>query len=348
MIGCDASLVLSRRELIASAAAALAISSPPAHATVAPTMLISHPAFAGHDPGPLSAERPARMRAIDQALSDPRFAALVRREAPLRDDAEEAILRAHDRQHLERVRAAALDKAHLPFSFDGDTVVAAGTWEAAMRAVSAGLMGVDAVMDSSSGIKAVFCQVRPPGHHAEAQRTMGFCLFSNVAISGLYARVRHGAERIAVVDFDVHHGNGTQRIFWSDRSLFYGSTHEMPLFPGTGALNETGVGNIFNAPLKAGDGGIAFRSAMKERILPALDAFRPDLILISAGFDAHDGDPLAHLRLFEADFAWVTAELMSLAARHCRGRIVSMLEGGYELDALGRSTAAHVATLMGA
>jgi acetoin utilization deacetylase AcuC-like enzyme len=288
------------------------------------------------------------MRAIDEALRASEFSLLARREAPLRDGVEEAILRAHTRAYFDRVRAAANDTGHLPYEFDSDTVMSAGTWEAAIRAVGAGLLAVDAVMDSSSGIKNAFCQIRPPGHHAEPDHAMGFCFFSNIAIAALYARARHGASRVAVVDFDVHHGNATQKIFWQDKDLFYGSTHEMPLFPGTGALSETGVGNIFNAPLKAGDGGAVFSEAMKTRILPALDAFRPDMILISAGFDAHEGDPLAHIRLLEPDFAWITAELMETAARRCDSRIVSMLEGGYELGALGRSTALHVRTLMSA
>ncbi len=182
--------------------------------------------------------------------------------------------------------------------------------------------------------------------HAEASRAMGFCFFSNVAIAAFYARTRYGAERIAVVDFDVHHGNGTQKIFWEDRNLFYGSIHEMPLFPGTGAAAETGVGNIFNAPLAAGDGSAQFRFAVSTRILPALESFKPELIFISAGFDAHEGDPLGHLRLDDADFTWVTEELVSVAARHCSGRVVSMLEGGYDLGSLSRSVCAHVRALM--
>jgi acetoin utilization deacetylase AcuC-like enzyme len=340
---------LTRREMTHGAAAAMVFAHPSASAHAAPssTVLVTHPAFAGHEPGPLHPERPARMRAIDEALADPRFGALVRREAPLRDDVEEAILRAHSVDYFNRLRTVAHQADALPYNFDGgDTVMSAGTWEAALRGVGAVLLAIDAVMDPASGIRNAFCQVRPPGHHAEAGRAMGFCFLSNVAIGGLYARARHGARRIAVVDFDVHHGNGTQRIFWPDRDLFYGSTHEMPLFPGTGAASETGVGNIFNAPLKAGDDGGVFREAMGARVLPALDAFHPDLILISAGFDAHKRDPLAHLRLLEPDFAWITEQIMQLAARHCRDRVVSVLEGGYELGALARSVVAHVEMLM--
>ena len=312
------------------------------------TALITHPAFALHNPGPFIVERPARMKAIDEALASAEFASLVLHEAPLRGDVEEAILAAHAKEYYERVRTLASDPAKLPVRLDndGDTVLSAGTWAAALRAVGAGLLGVDLVMNGSSGVRNAFCQVRPPGHHAEPLRAMGFCIFSNAAIAALYARSKHGAERVAVVDFDVHHGNGTQQIFWHDKNLFYGSTHEMPLFPGTGSITETGVGNIYNSPLKAGDGTSAFRTAMAERILPALDAFRPDIILVSAGFDAHEGDPLGHLRLTEADFGWITGEIVERAEKHCRGRIVSMLEGGYELAALGRSVAAHVRTLM--
>jgi acetoin utilization deacetylase AcuC-like enzyme len=193
-----------------------------------------------------------------------------------------------------------------------------------------------------------FCAVRPPGHHAEPSRAMGFCLFNNVAVAALHARAKHGAKRVAVVDFDVHHGNGTQAAFWSDKDLFYGSTHQMPLFPGTGAADETGVGNIFNAPLAPGDDGEDFRLAWETRILPALDAFAPDILLVSAGFDAHIKDPLAQLRLVEADFAWVTEKILEAAAKHCGGKLVSTLEGGYDLDALASSTSVHVETLMGA
>ena len=177
---------------------------------------------------------------------------------------------------------------------------------------------------------------------------MGFCIFSSIAIAGLYARKKHGAERIAVVDFDVHHGNGTQDIFWSDKNLFFGSTHQMPLYPGTGALSETGVGNIWNAPLRPGDGGAQFKEAFESRILPALRNFAPDIVLISAGFDAHEDDPLANLRLREPDFAWATSKIAEVAHKHAGGRLVSMLEGGYNLNALAKSAGVHVKALMDA
>jgi len=219
-------------------------------------------------------------------------------------------------------------------------------WEAAVRAVGAGLEAVDRVMDEASQIRNAFCQVRPCGHHAEADRAMGFCIFANVAIAGMYAKAKYGLERVAVVDFDVHHGNGTQDIFWTHKDLFFASTHQMPLFPGTGAVSETGVGNICNAPLRSGDGGEHFRDAFESRVLPALKSFSPDMILISAGFDAHEADPLASLRLVEADFLWATEALADVADKQCEGRLVSMLEGGYDLTALARSTAVHVKTLM--
>lgn len=339
---------LTRRHFLLGTAATLALPPglPCAQAAASPTLLLTHPGFLEHMPGAGHVERPQRMRAIDEALRGAAFSRLRRQEVRRRDDVDAAILRAHSAEHLDRVAAIAENSQELPFAIDGDTVMSSGTWDAARLGVSAGLEAVDQVMSGTSGIKNVFCQVRPPGHHAEAGRAMGFCFFSNVAIAAHHARAAHGAERVAVVDFDVHHGNGTQQIFWNDRNLFFGSTHEMPLFPGTGAVSETGVGNIFNAPLRAGDDGERFRMAWRERIFPALDHFRPDLVLISAGFDAHRDDPLAHLRLLEDDFRWVTLELMERAETYCGGRIVSMLEGGYALAALGRSAAAHVTALM--
>lgn len=336
---------LSRRDVLVGAGA-MVLASAPVQAAQGKTMLVTHPSFALHDPGPFIVERPARSRAIADALATPAFDTLIRQESPSRVDVEEAILRAHTRAHLRMMQDIAADTANLPHAIDGDTVVSVGTWQAATSAVAAGLHAVDCVIGGSGGIRNAFCSVRPPGHHAEAARAMGFCFFSNVAIAALYARARHGVKRVAVVDFDVHHGNGTQKIFWSDPDLFYGSTHEMPLFPGTGAVSETGVGNIVNAPLKAGDGGHQFRAAMTERVLSALDDFQPDLILVSAGFDAHADDPLGHLQLTEDDFSWITTRIMDVADRRCGGRIVSMLEGGYQLSALGRSAAAHVLELM--
>ena len=310
------------------------------------TLLITHPCFVNHDTGPGHPERPDRMRVLDKVFAEPVFQTLKRAEAPLRADVEDWIALAHPREYIEMVKDARPSPGEQPVRLDPDTVLSAGSWEAALRAVGAGLLAVDEVVERR--VANAFAQVRPCGHHAEAARAMGFCFFNNVAIAGMYARKRHGLERIAVVDFDVHHGNGTQDIFWNDKDLLFASTHQMPLYPGTGALGETGVGNIWNAPLRPGDGGEPFRDAFESRIIPALRNFGPDLVLISAGFDAHRDDPLANLALVEADFAWATERLADVAARQAGGRLVSMLEGGYNLAALGRSAAAHVRGLMDA
>ena len=309
------------------------------------TLLITHPCFVNHDTGPGHPERPDRMRAIDKVMGHELFKDLARAEAPMREDVETYIALAHPQSYIDTLKSyrssAEIDLVRL----DPDTVMSPGTWEAALRAVGAGLMAVDEVFAGNH--KNAFCQVRPCGHHAEAARAMGFCLFNNIAIAGMYARAKYGAERIAVVDFDVHHGNGTQDIFWSDRDLFLASTHQMPLYPGTGELSETGVSNnICNAPLRPNDGGDKFREAFGSRVLPALSRFSPDVILISAGFDAHEDDPLANLRLTEADFRWATDKLLEVAGRTANGRVVSMLEGGYDLRALARSVAVHVRALM--
>jgi acetoin utilization deacetylase AcuC-like enzyme len=310
------------------------------------TALITHSAFINHDTGPGHPERADRMRAIDKVLTHELFNALDRREAPIRADAEDAILLAHPKSYLDAVKQARDQAQSDSLHLDADTVMSPGSWEAAIRAVGAGLDAVDLVMGEKREHRNVFCQVRPPGHHAEARRAMGFCIFSSIAIAGLYARKKYGAERIAVVDFDVHHGNGTQDVFWSDKDLFFGSTHQMPLYPGTGSLSETGVGNIYNAPLRPGDGSAPFREAFLSRIIPALKNFHPDLVLISAGFDAHEDDPLANLRLKEPDFAWATQQLVDIAEKQADGRVVSMLEGGYNLRALAASVAVHVRALM--
>jgi acetoin utilization deacetylase AcuC-like enzyme len=306
------------------------------------TLLYSHDACLAHDTGEHHPERPARLTAVLDALAAPAFAALVRRPAP--KAAVEDVARAHSRRYVEALLAALPKEGHA--ALDADTIVSPGSGEAALRAAGAVVAAVDAVMAGEA--KNAFCAVRPPGHHAERERAMGFCLFNNVAVGALRARAAHGLERAAVIDFDVHHGNGTQAIFADDPHLFYGSTHQYPLYPGTGARGETGVGNIVNAPLRPNAGSAEFRTAFNELILPALEDFRPDFVLISAGFDAHRRDPLAQLNLVEADFAWATERLVELAGRHCRGRIVASLEGGYDLEALAASAAAHVAALMAA
>lgn len=308
------------------------------------TLLISHPSFLNHDTGDGHPERADRMRAIDKILTHDTYASLQRRDAPLRDDDELYIVKAHRADHWTSLKSKADRMGATSIHVDGDTVMSPGTWEAARRAVGAGLDAVDAVMTGAAA--NAFCQVRPPGHHAESDKAMGFCLFNNVAIAAHYAREKYSAERMAVIDFDVHHGNGTQQIFWSDKNMFYGSTHQMPLFPGTGAVNETGVGNIFNAPLREGDGRDTFEQAFRQRIIQPLDNFAPDIVIISAGFDAHERDPLGGLRLVEADFIWATEQLAAVAQRRCKGRVVSMLEGGYDLTGLARSVAVHVKTLM--
>jgi acetoin utilization deacetylase AcuC-like enzyme len=285
-------------------------------------------------------ERPDRLRAVKSALASPAFNGLKRELAPLADLA--VIERLHPARYVEAIRAATPKQGLI--WLDPDTAMCPKSYDAALRAAGAVVYAVDQVMSGAAG--NAFCAVRPPGHHAEPSRAMGFCLFNSVAIAAQHARAAHGAERVAVVDFDVHHGNGTQDAFWSDKDLFYGSTHQMPLFPGTGALSETGVGNIFNAPLSALDGSARFREAFLTRILPALHNFGPDVLLISAGFDAHRDDPLAQIELSEEDFTWVTDRLMEMADKHAGGRVVSTLEGGYDLKALGRSTAAHVQALM--
>ncbi|HEX2335223.1 MAG TPA: histone deacetylase family protein [Hyphomicrobiaceae bacterium] len=311
------------------------------------TLLLTHPCFVDHDTGYGHPERPDRMRAIDKVLAHELFSDLKREEAPLRADVEEAIALAHPRAYIDWVKGLRPSEGEEPVRLDPDTVLSPKSWEPALRAVGAGLAAVDAVMDpAKSGVKNAFAQVRPCGHHAEVKRAMGFCIFNNAAVAALYARKTYGLERVAVVDFDVHHGNGTQDIFWSDKDLYFASTHQMPLYPGTGALNETGVGNVWNAPLRPGDGGDPFKEALRSRILPSLRNFGPDLVLISAGFDAHQDDPLANLRLLEPDFAWATSQIAEIADKHAQGRLVSMLEGGYNLAALAKSVGVHVRALM--
>ena len=305
------------------------------------TALITHPACLDHDTGPFHPERPDRLRRVLQALEHPRFSALLRDLAPLAT--EDQLARVHPPEYIRAI----LDIAPEPgqrINLDADTVMSAGSREAALRAAGAAIMAVDAVMQGWA--KQVFAAVRPPGHHAERHRPMGFCLFANAAIAARHAQAQYGLTRIAVVDFDVHHGNGTQDIFQADPTLFYASSHQFPCYPGTGDASERGVGNIVNAPLPPGTASAAFRAAWTTIILPELNRFAPDLLIISAGFDAHRADPLAQLRLEAPDFAWLTTQLMAVARTHCEGRLVSLLEGGYDLDALAESAAAHVRALM--
>ncbi|TGV56756.1 histone deacetylase family protein [bacterium M00.F.Ca.ET.141.01.1.1] len=304
------------------------------------TRLYTHPVFLEHITPPGHPERPDRLRAIERVLDDEAFAALDRVEAPQGDEA--TILYAHPADFVARVRAAIPDEgiAHI----DADTTASPKSWQAAITAIGAANAAVDDVFVGRAD--NVFVAARPPGHHAEKTTAMGFCFFNTAAIAARYAQKRHGAERVAVVDWDVHHGNGTQDIFWDDPSVLYCSTHQMPLYPGTGAKNETGAGNIVNAPLAPQTGSEVFRDAFLSRVLPSLDNFAPDLIIISAGFDAHHRDPLAEINLTEDDFDWATGQLMQRAARHGGNRLVSLLEGGYDLQGLAFSVAAHVGRLM--
>jgi acetoin utilization deacetylase AcuC-like enzyme len=304
------------------------------------TLLYTHPACLEHDPGRHHPESAARLRAVLDTLAAPEFADLERREAP--EAALEDLLRVHPRPYVERLLRAVPKSGHV--GIDADTVLSPASGEAALRAAGAVVAAVDTVARGEAD--NAFCAVRPPGHHAEPDRAMGFCLFNNIAVGALRARAAHNLDRIAVIDFDVHHGNGTQAAFEADGGLFYASTHQSPLYPGTGSASETGVGNIVNVPLRPMAGSREFRAAMSGHILPALDAFRPELVLISAGFDAHRSDPLAQLQLDEEDYAWVTERLIEIADRHAGGRLVSALEGGYDLPALGASVAAHVSVLI--
>ncbi|HVB15260.1 MAG TPA: histone deacetylase family protein [Stellaceae bacterium] len=307
------------------------------------TLLYTHPACLDHDPGDYHPESPARLRAVLEALAAPEFAGLGRRQAP--EAALDDIARVHPRRFVERMLAAVPASGHI--GIDADTILCPASGRAALHAAGAVVAAVDAVVAGEAD--NAFCAVRPPGHHAEPGRAMGFCLFNNVAIGALRAREVHGLARVAVIDFDVHHGNGTQARFYDDHTLFYASTHQFPLYPGTGTQDETGIsGNIVNVPLPPRAGSREFRLGVSGEILPALNAFRPEMVLISAGFDGHKSDPLAQLLLDESDYAWVTEQLLEVARRHAAGRVVSTLEGGYDLAALAASTAAHLRALMAA
>jgi acetoin utilization deacetylase AcuC-like enzyme len=305
------------------------------------TLLISHRACLDHLTPAGHPERPDRLRAIEHVLAADAFEDLVRMEAPAA--AIETIALCHPMDYIEAIRDATPKTGSI--YLDADTSMSPGSYEAALRAAGGAVHAVDEVMAGRAD--NAFVAVRPPGHHTETARPMGFCLFNNAAIAARHAQRMHAAEHAAVIDFDVHHGNGSQDIFWADGTTMYCSTHQMPLYPGTGAVSERGEHDtIVNAPLRPGDGGSQFRQAFEARILPRLKDFRPDLIVISAGFDAHTRDPLANLNLVEADFAWVTQKLMEIADQTANGRVVSVLEGGYDLQGLSQSVAAHVTALM--
>ena len=304
------------------------------------TRLYTHALSVEHITPPGHPERPDRIRALDQAFSDEQFAALKRIDAPEADPSYFEL--AHPNSHLSDIKSR-IPETGLAI-VDADTSASPKSWEAVIRVCGASMDAVDAVFNKQAS--NAFISMRPPGHHAEKTTSMGFCLVNNIAIAARYAQQVHGCERVAIIDWDVHHGNGTQDIFYDDPSVLFASTHQMPLYPGSGALKETGAGNIFNAPLSEGDDGSKFKEAFRERVLPAVEGFKPDLVMISAGFDAHYRDPLAGLNLVADDFDWATANLMEIADQHCEGRLVSLLEGGYDLQGLAESATAHVNRLM--
>jgi len=305
------------------------------------TAYFTHEACLRHVTPPGHPERVARLEAVAEAMAAPAFAALDRRPAPLAERGE--LLRCHPESYVAEIEAAI--PAQGSRALDADTHVVKGSWDAALRAVGAAGAAVDAVLAGEAA--NAFCATRPPGHHAEAQTAMGFCLFGTIAIAARRALDLHGLARVAVLDFDVHHGNGTQDLLWDEARALFVSSHQMPLWPGTGDVHETGAQDtIINVPLPPGTGGAGFRRAWESRVLPAVAEFAPELVLVSAGFDAHADDPLAQLALREDDFAWVTERICDIADASAGGRVVTTLEGGYDLRALAASTAAHVEVLM--
>ncbi len=301
------------------------------------TALITHPAALAHVTPPGHPEQVARMEYVNRALSADAFADLKRIEAPIATDAQ--IARAHPQSYIDRIRSAG------PGALDADTHMSSGTLDAALRAAGGNIKAVDMVMSGEAN--NAFVAMRPPGHHAETETPMGFCLFGSVVIGAKHALADHNLSRVAIVDFDVHHGNGTQDLLWSDDRIFFASSHQMPLYPGSGHAHERGAHNqILNVPLAPMTGGAEMRKVYERQVFPALEEFAPELLFISAGFDAHAADPLANLNFTEDDFVWLTEHLCKIADTHASGRVISTLEGGYDLDALAASVAAHVATLM--
>lgn len=307
------------------------------------TLIYTHEACFEHRPGPGHPESPERLRAVLDALKKPEFESVEWREAPM--GTREQVLMIHTEDFVDHIERVAPNHGYVALDA-GDTVMSAGSLEAVMRCVGAACAGVDAVLNKEA--QNVFCATRPCGHHAEPDRAMGFCVYNQAAIAAAYAVDVHKLQRVAVVDFDVHHGNGTQEAFYSRPELFYASSHQSPFYPGTGARSERGVAdNILNVPLPRGCDSAMFRKHIQEEMLPAIRRFNPELLIISAGFDAHHLDPLAGLSLQDDDYRWITEELMKIADECCEGRVVSILEGGYSLEGLASATTVHVRTLMG-
>ncbi len=305
------------------------------------TALITHPDCLNHVTPDGHPEQVARLQAILDALNGETFDALKRIEAPIAEKSQ--ILRAHTSNYYDKVKASEPTSGWK--MLDGDTHMSNGSFHAALRAAGANIKAVDMVMAGLAD--NAFCAIRPPGHHAETEVSMGFCLFGNVVVGAKHALDYHGLSRVAIIDFDVHHGNGTQNLIWDDDRILFISTHQMPLYPGSGAIDETGgSGNVLNIPLAPNADGSALRAAFEHSIRPALAQHKPEMVFISAGFDAHFADPLANLNFTEDDFIWITSQLKTAAKELCQGRLVSTLEGGYDLDALAASTAAHIKVLM--
>jgi acetoin utilization deacetylase AcuC-like enzyme len=307
------------------------------------TRLYEHPIFLEHVTPSGHPERSDRIRALNVALEHPNFERLDRKEAPQSN--EDAVLLAHPEEHLIAVMRQIPEEEDTINQLEADTYASQKSLQAALTGIGGAMAAVDDVFRGKAD--NVFVASRPPGHHAEKMTAMGFCFFNNAAIAARHAQKAHGAERVAIVDWDVHHGNGTQDIFWDDPSVLFCSTHQMPLYPGTGAKDENGAhGTIVNAPLSPNVGSDHFREAFKSRVLPALNDFRPDLIIISAGFDAHHRDPLAQINLTGEDFDWATGRLLEVADRSANNRVVSLLEGGYDLEGLAESAGMHILRMM--
>ena len=301
------------------------------------TALITHPSALEHVTPAGHPEQVARIEVINRKLDHPDFDGLSRLEAPMASD--EHLLRAHPQAYIDRIRNSG------PGPLDADTHMSPGSLEAALRAAGGNVKAVDLVLDGEA--RNAFVAMRPPGHHAERETPMGFCLFGSVVIGAKHAVEHHNLERVAIIDFDVHHGNGTQDLVWNDAKIFFASSHQMPLYPGSGYPHETGAhGQVLNVPLEPLSGGKQMKEKYENIVFPAVDDFKPELIFISAGFDAHQADPLANLNFTEDDFVWLTERICKLADTHCGGKVISTLEGGYDLDALANSVAAHVKVLM--